>query len=549
MTAETTKQEELSRLLEAAVFANEGKLYQEDGEWRAEGDKVDTALLAMAHKADRSPEDILKNAAELGRIFYSSKQKYAAAFYEVEGKPYAYVKGAVETLLPMCARGVDGKSISENNIEELEQALAGVKYRVIGFAYGEVKRKDEYSSEDLENLTFLGMIGFVDPLRENAREAVEKCRDAGLTPVMITGDQPDTAFAIARELDLCNNRDDVVTGRQFKNAADQGEKSLDELTGHARVYARTEPDQKQKILESVTRGGGYVAMTGDGVNDAPALKHAHVGVAMGKSGTDVARESADIIITDDNFASIINGVEEGRIAYSNIRKAIFFLVSCGLAEVLLFYLATAFAVAPAPLLAVQLLWINVITNGVQDIALAFEPGEGDELSRQPRNPDERIFNGVMIGRILILGVIGGISSFGVFYYSMEYAGYAVEEARNLTILYYVLFENVNAFNSKSETKSVFHINPLNNKFLIVGIAAALGLHIFAMYWWGWLAGILHVSPVGIKEWGAVFSIAVLAIAASEAEKYLRRKRGKPWLGDGGLPLDKWLRKLSPQGKR
>ena len=236
-----------------------------------------------------------------------------------------------------------------------------------------------YGHRHLVNLVFLGFAGMHDPLRPEVPDAIRACRNAGIDVVMITGDDPKTATAIAREAGLAFSESHVVTGAAVRRAEEQGQSQLDELTRSARIYARVEPAQKLSIVLSMARNGHFVAVTGDGVNDAPALKHAHVGVAMGKKGTDVAKESADIIVTDDNFASIVGGIREGRVAYANIRKVVAMLVSTGAAEVVLFLLAIPLGL-PMPLLPVQLLWLNLVTNGIQDVALAAEKAEGDELS-------------------------------------------------------------------------------------------------------------------------------------------------------------------------
>jgi magnesium-transporting ATPase (P-type) len=226
------------------------------------------------------------------------------------------------------------------------------------------------------------------------------------------------------------------------------------------VFARVEPQQKLDIVQSLQRQGHFVAVSGDGANDAPALRAAQVGIAMGKSGTDVARETAELIITDDDFNSMVAGVEEGRIAYANVRKVIFLLISTGAAELVLFTLALITGL-PLPLLAVHLLWLNLVTNGIQDVALAFEPGEGDELKRPPRPPHESIFNRIMIERVVISALTIGIVAFLLYQWLLN-QGYTMEEARNGTLLLMVLFENIHVFNSRSETRSAFRHNPLRN---------------------------------------------------------------------------------------
>jgi magnesium-transporting ATPase (P-type) len=335
---------------------------------------------------------------------------------------------------------------------------------------------------------------------------------------MITGDHPATALAIAKELDMIERADQLVSGPELKLALDSG--TIDQITRKARVFARVGPHQKLDIVESLQRNGHFVAVSGDGANDAPALRAAQVGVAMGLSGTDVARETADLIITDDNFESIIAGVEEGRVAYANVRKVIFLLISTGAAELVLFTLALLTGL-PLPLIAVQLLWLNLVTNGIQDVALAFEPGEGDELRYPPRPPREPIFNRLMIERVVIAAFVIGIIAFLLFQYLIA-RGYTLDEARNGTLLLMVLFENVHVFNCRSEMRSVFRHNPLRNPILLIGTAIAQLVHIGAMYT-PWIADVLHIQPVSPQHWLELLGLALSLLIVMELHKAIRRK--------------------------
>ena len=268
-----------------------------------------------------------------------------------------------------------------------------------------------------------------------------------------------------------------------------------------------------------------------GVCSAPALRAAHVGVAMGKSGTDLARETAELIITDDNFASIVAGIEEGRVAYANVRKVVFLLISTGAAEIVLFVLALI-AGLPLPLLAVQLLWLNLVTNGIQDVALAFEPGEGDELRKPPRAPLERIFNPLMIERVVISALLIGALAFLLFQWLIE-QGYSIEEARNGVLLLMVLFENVQVFNSRSETLSAFRHNPMRNPLLLFGTLAAQGVHIAAMYT-PWISDVLQIQPVSLEHWAELLLIALSLLVIMELQKWFyarRHPKGKSGLGE------------------
>ncbi len=514
----------LERLARAAVLANEGVLAQRDGDWVGDGDTVDVALLVMAHKAGIGAEAALENAPQTGMIPYEAEQRFAASLNRYPDATRAAVKGAVETLLEMCAHMATAAGdvpLEPEEIRAQERALADAGYRVLAIADGTLSLgpRDSFSREHLSQLTLLGLVAMSDPLRPEAKDAVQECRRAGVAVSMVTGDHPLTALSIARDLGLAREPDEVVTGKDIADARAEGEHALDELVADSRVFARIEPQQKLGIVESMQRAGHFVAVTGDGVNDAPALRAAQVGIAMGESGTDVARETAALVLTDDNFASIVAGVEEGRIAYANIRKVIFLLISTGAAEIVLFALALA-ANVPLPLVAVQLLWLNLVTNGIQDVALAFEPGEGNELARPPRPPDERVFNRLMVERVALSAIVIGGLAFGAYQWLLA-QGYEVEVARNDTLLLMVLFENVQAFNSRSEYRSVFRHDPLRNKLLFFGTIAAQLVHIGAMYTPG-LSDVLGVQPVSFEHWAELLALALILLAVMELYKWLRR---------------------------
>jgi Ca2+-transporting ATPase len=416
----------------------------------------------------------------------------------------------------MIAPGLD-EDLDREHLETRAQQLASQGYRVLALASGDIQLEpgDVFSEEHLHNLTLLGLVGMIDPLRPEAIHAVNSCRHAGIEVAMVTGDHPLTALAIARELKLAEKREQIVTGTDLRQAKDEAD--FDRLTRGAHVFARVEPQQKLDIVKSLQRHGHFVAVSGDGANDAPALRAAQVGVAMGKSGTDVARETAELIITDDNFNSMVAGVEEGRIAYANVRKVIFLLISTGAAEIVLFTLALLTGL-PLPLLAVQLLWLNLVTNGIQDVALAFEPGEGDELHQPPRSPRESIFNRLMIERVVVSALVIGVVAFVLFQFLLQ-QGYSIDEARNGTLLLMVLFENIHVFNSRSETRSVFLHNPLRNPILLFGTAAAQLVHIGAMYT-PWISDVLRIQPVSPHSWLELLVLALTVLIVMELHKLI-----------------------------
>ena len=513
----------LCRLCQTAVLANEGILAHRDEGWTQHGDAVDVALLVMAHKAGVTQVESVNAMPEIATIPFESERLFSASLNNNDEGQQAFAKGALEQLLPMCstmATPAGPVALERSVVEQQAQELAGQGYRVLALAAGSIELGPQqvFSEEHLGHLTLIGLVGLIDPLRPESKDAVAGCRAAGIRVAMLTGDHPATAFAIASELELVTSPAEVVTGPELKQATDAS--SMDRLTEGARVFARVEPQQKLEIVQSLQRNGHFVAVSGDGANDAPALRAAQVGVAMGISGTDVARETADLILTDDNFASIVAGVEEGRIAYANVRKVIFLLVSTGAAELVLFTLALL-AGLPLPLLAVQLLWLNLVTNGIQDVALAFEPGEGNELRCPPRPPQEAIFNRLMIERVVLSALVIGSVAFLLFQWLLE-RGFSLDEARNGTLMLMVLFENIHVFNSRSESLSIFRHNPLRNPLLLFGTLAAQLIHIGAMYT-PWINEVLDIQPITLQHWMELLCMALTVLVAMELHKTIRRR--------------------------
>lgn len=512
----------LQRLAESVTLNNEAWLEHHNGEWQQHGDTVDVALLHLSHRLGVHRHHLMKQWPLLGEIPFEAENRYSATLHQTGTGSVIMVKGALEALLPMC-REMDGANgaVALDRAQLLKQAeqLAAEGYRVLAVARGE--RSDcaeNLESGMLQGLTFVGLVGMIDPLRPEASAAVARCHAAGIEVAMITGDHPITALSIARELGMADSIEQVVTGQALMQAAGQGEAAVDRLVAGGRVFARVDPSQKVEITRALIRSGHFVAMTGDGANDAPSLNAANVGVAMGRTGTDVARESADLILADDRFSSIAAGVEQGRVAYANVRKVIFLLISTGAAEVVLFFLALLASI-PLPLLPVQLLWLNLVTNGIQHVALAFEPAEGDEMKRPPRNPQEPIFNRVMLERIVVSSLTMGIAAFVVYWHLTHSLGFSVDTARNSTLLLMVLFENVHVFNCRSESRSIFKHSPLRNRLLLFGTVLAQLVHIAAMYI-PWLQQVLKVQPIALDHWLQLLGVALLLVVVMEIQKWI-----------------------------
>ncbi len=502
---------DLENLVRAGLLANESSLTFQGGDRLASGDGVDLAFLVLAAKYGFDLQQAQSIYPEQGIIPYESEQAFSASVNLVSGLPHLSVKGSAEKVLPMCS-GV--------NVEELLKDvsnLASQGYRVLTLADRALNSSGMDPAEQLNDLRFLGFVAMIDPLRPEAIGAVAECHKARIDVIMVTGDHPQTALALAEQLGICQRGDRAVTGAELHAALNRPE-TLKQLICENRVFSRVAPEQKTLIVEQLIDAGHYVAVTGDGVNDAPALHHAHVGIAMGKRGSDVARESSKLIITDDNFASIVEGIKQGRVVYNNIRKVVFLLISTGAAEITLFILSVLFGV-PIPLFPIQLLWLNLVTNGIQDVALAFEPPEGNELKQSPRPPGESIFNRLMLERVAINAAVMGSLAFIVFYWNLS-VGVEETVARNTTLLLMVLFENVHVLNSRSETQSMFRQPFFGNPLLLFGMLTAQGLHIGAMYTPG-LSGVLMVQPVSLEQWGSLLLVATSLIVVDELHKWRR----------------------------
>lgn len=521
------------RIARVAGLCSEGRVYEERGTWRGEGDPTDVALLVLAHKLGFRPEEARATSPCLVRRPFEPEYRYAAAWHRAPaGSALVFVQGAPERVVPMCQRSA---SVEPGAADALDRAralqvahdFAAAGYRVIAFAEGEAAepppagRGGPGAAEAApRGLCLLGFVGLMDPLRAEAPSVIEGARAAGLGVWLVTGDHPATALAIARELGLANALDEVHSGADIDEWARSGGPSG--LPDQA-VFARVAPAQKHALVTLAQSRGHFVAVTGDGVNDAAALRAAHVGVAMGRSGTDVARESADVVLSDDNLATLLAGIAEGRVAYDNVRKVIALLVATGAAEVIL-AIASLVAGLPVPLLPAQLLWLNLVTNGVQDVALAFEPPEGDVLHRPPRPPRERVIDRLLLERTLLSALCIGAASFFLWQHDLG-VGLPEGEARNRLLLLLVFFENVHVANVRSERRSLFVQPWRQSPWLISGILAALALHVLALHT-PLLQRALGTQPVGGADALLLGALALSAAVVVEAHKLFWRVRAR-----------------------
>jgi Ca2+-transporting ATPase len=509
---------ELVAALHIAVACNEAELLAVDGGWRTRGDPTDLALLVLAMKAGIERAAFLTQWPVVAQIAYEPERRFAASLHRRDGSGWVAVKGAPERVLDMCVLDPGQRASLERDVD----AMAQLGQRVLALAEGifDVGSPKATLDDDPAGLQFRALVGLMDPLREGAAAAVRRCHDAGIRVVMVTGDHPRTALAIAGELGIAAGPDEVMHGSHAQLASPA---QLTEAIGRIKVFARVTPEQKLAIVDAAQAAGHFVAVTGDGVNDAPALRRANIGVAMGRGGTDVARDAADLVLSDDNFATIVAGVEEGRIAYRNIRNVVYLLTAAGIAEVLTVGIAVL-AGLPLPLLPVQLLWLNLVTNGVQDVGLAFERGTGDELRVPPRPSREPIFNWLMIQRGVLAGLWMSVLGLALYVWMLN-SGRPLDEARNALLLLMVLLQNVDAINARSETISVLRLPLRSNPVLLAGVAVALGLHVAAMYL-PWLQGVLAVGPPSAIEWLLLPVLAVSLLVLMETQKHWRRSRAQ-----------------------
>ena len=385
-----------------------------------------------------------------------------------------------------------------------------------------IKEKDDFEEKDIKGLTFMGLVGFIDPIRKEVIGAIKKCSSAGIKVLMITGDHPLTAFKIAKDLKLTDTYDEVTNGDEVDKQLAKGLDQFDEFVRSKKVFTRVTPIQKLKIVESLKRQDEFVAVTGDGVNDAPALRAANIGIAMG-SGTDIARETSKMIVMDDNFNSIVNGVLEGRVAYSNIRKITYYLVSCGLAEVLFFCLSILMDL-PMPLVAIQLLWLNVVTDGIQDFALSFERPEKDIMKEKPRDPKESLFDKELLEEIAVSGITIGLVVFGLWVYLLKVLHMGTPLARVYVVALMVIIQNIHPFNCRSERRSAFSVSLRSNYIFLFGVLGSIILGVAVLEIDG-LNVFLRTTSLPYDHLLGLFFLSLIILIVMECYKKIKYHRG------------------------
>lgn len=515
------KIEDVIFLTQLGKINNEAKLEKTAKEkWESFGDSIDIAFLALAEKLKINSDQF----EILAEIPYESENKYSAVFYRLNGEVRCTVKGSFEKVLDFSTAMIDGqinKKLDRTLLAKQNENLASEGYRVIALADGvcsSFNEKEIYNYTDIPSLTFMGMVAFIDPIREEVKDSILECESAGIKVLMITGDHPLTAFHIAKELHLATSYDEVATGQEVAEVFSKSQEAFDHFVKEKRVFSRVTPIDKNEIIHSLKRQGEFVAVTGDGVNDAPAIRGANIGIAMG-SGTDVAKETASMIIIDDNFKSIVAGIKEGRCAYSNIRKVSYMLLSCGLAEVLFFILSILLDL-PMPLVAIQLLWLNIVTDGLQDFALSFEKAEAGIMKEKPRSTKETIFNRELLTEVGLAGISIGLIVFGVWYYLIQVVGMEVTLARGYIMALMVFMQNVHVFNCRSERQSTFKISLKSNKFIPIVIVCSILLQIIVMEV-DFFSHFLQTSTIPILHLVYLLLLAMIILFVMEVYKELK----------------------------
>ena len=498
--------ENAKRIAQLCSLNNEAHFKVEKEKSEYYGDSIDIAFLVLKEKMK-----IEEELVPIKKIPYESEKQYSATFYKQNGTLRCTVKGSLEKVMAFS----EEKELYVKQNEDLSKN----GYRVIAVCDGEVKSAEE---KEIKNLEFLGLVGFIDPVRPEAISSIEECHQAGIKVVMITGDHPLTALSIAKSLKLADSEKEVATGKDLEEGLSKGEEYFDNFISEKKVFSRVTPIDKLHIVTSYKRSGEFVAVTGDGVNDAPAIKAANIGVAMG-SGTDVAKDTADMIITDDNFKSIVSGIKEGRIAYANIRKITLFLLSCGMAEVLFYLLSIGFNYE-LPLIAIQLLWINVVTDGLQDMALSFETATYDIMQEKPRSTKESLFNKELMIEVAIFGLTIALMVFFTWKYLMD-RNTPLLIARSMVMMLMVFIQNIHVLNCRSEKNSIFTTSIFNNPFVIITIIGSILLQMIVTES-KTISSFLSIALIPFSKIIIIFCISLIIILVAEIYKKIYRTTKK-----------------------
>jgi len=523
----------LRRLLQIGSLCNDTTLGSTNGVWSIKGDPTEGALVVTAAKAGLWQDELQIQFPRISEIPFSSETKRMTTTHQTSQGKIAYSKGAPEVILGSCNRIVSSLGEKTLSIEDRKtimstaQGMAEDALRVLGLAYKQLEDMTVTDEDTEKDMVFVGLVGMMDPPREEVKQAVKTCDQAGIKSVMITGDHKLTAVAVARELGILK-KGLASTGADIDKLGDE---EFEALVEKIEVYARVSPAHKLRVVEALTKRGHVVAMTGDGVNDAPALKKADIGVAMGITGTDVTKEAADMVLTDDNFASIVAAVEEGRGIFNNIKKYLVYLLSCNLGEILLMAIVILFGplfglpAGTIPLVAIQLLYVNLATDGLPAIALSVDPPDLDVMKQKPRPRKQTIFSTKVLSYLAGTGVWTAVVTLGVFLWAVD-SGKDFLEAQSMCFVTLILIEFFNAFNCRSLERSLFKIGPLSNRWLLLAIVwecIMLGLIVYLPI----LQGPFNTHALTLTDWIiAILSASTIFIGAEIYKSIISRTRTK-----------------------
>lgn len=523
----------LERLLEITLLANDAKLKRlENGKLGVMGDPTEGALITLANKWDMYSKDYEEAHPRKNELPFDSDRKMMTTFHEnIEKNPVvSFTKGAPDVVLSRCSYWGKNNEIVELNeelrekISEVNQKFSKNALRVLALAYRSFEKMPEEITVDAieKEMIFVGLVGMIDPARAEAKEAIKLCKHAGIIPVMITGDYKETAFAIGQQLGMVEDISQAMMGTELEQ---YNAEQMREIVKDKRVYARVSPEHKVKIVTALKENGNIVAMTGDGVNDALAIKKADIGIAMGITGTDVAKNTAEVILTDDNFASIVDAVQEGRIIYSNIKKFVSFLLSCNIGEILI-VLVSILMKLPVPLLPIQLLWLNLVTDSFPALALGVEKGDEDIMNQPPRDPQEPILDKKTSIRITVQSIAITIATIGAYQYGLHhFTEHSLEGARTIAFVTLILAELLRSYSARSESHTVMSIGMFSNRALTLGTVFSLFMTLIVIYI-PFMRTLFHTVFLGAEEWSRIIPFALIPFVVGEVYKLFHKSTNR-----------------------
>ena len=517
--------DQIKLLMTIASLCNDANLIRENDTYKITGDPTEGAMLTFSEKWNINQENLNEKHPRLEEIPFDSTRKMMTTFHEMDGKNYGYTKGAPDVVINKCSKTlVNGEIVNftddlKKKALEVNTSLASQALRVMAYSFKQMETLDtEITSENIEHdMVFVGLTGMIDPPRPEAKAAVKECHASGIDVVMITGDYFETALAIAKELGIATSRDQAMQGSDLN---DKTEAEIREIVKTKRIFARVSPENKVQLVKALQQNGEIVAMTGDGVNDAPAIKNADIGISMGITGTDVAKDTADMILVDDNFATIVNAVEEGRVIFSNIKKFVSFLLSCNIAEVLIVFLSILFGL-PSPLTPIQLLWLNLVTDAFPALALGVEPAEPGIMEEDPRDPNSSIISGRTRTDLITQSIYITVAVLASYVVGLKFIfPDSIEGAHTMVFATLITSELLRAFSIRSNKFTLKELGFGSNPQLIKATLLSFALLLLVMYV-PVLRDLFEVVSL-TWEWLPVLALALIPLVLGEVAKVIRR---------------------------